>query len=213
MKAENMGLYADAVNLARKLGRVSPTVLQRGLRIGYADARRLVDEMEDVGVAVRVPPGDPGPAGVRTPPWRLAKEVVAVAFEDGRPFSVVTLDADGCAAIYDVDWCRRDRTLYYHCAGYSAYVEGYGPYWMRDGRGVDPPDRSRERLEEIDAKWLDPEMPWGEESDTEWCDVCQDRLPVGYDIVGDDAPCPHLVWEDGNGWLSAAEAAERKANR
>ena len=40
-------LYNDAVELARKAGKVSTSMLQRRLRIGYARASRLMDELEE----------------------------------------------------------------------------------------------------------------------------------------------------------------------
>jgi len=52
MSAEESGdpLYSEAVDLVRKEGRASITMLQRRLRVGYTRAARLVDEMEDKGV-------------------------------------------------------------------------------------------------------------------------------------------------------------------
>lgn len=42
-------LYADALRVAREEGRASPSLLQRKLNIGYAQARALVDRMEEEG--------------------------------------------------------------------------------------------------------------------------------------------------------------------
>jgi len=43
-------LYADAVDLVRREGRASITMLQRRLRVGYTRAARLVDSMEEKGI-------------------------------------------------------------------------------------------------------------------------------------------------------------------
>ena len=43
-------LFAEAVDLVRKEGRASVSMLQRRLRIGYTRAARLVDMMEDKGI-------------------------------------------------------------------------------------------------------------------------------------------------------------------
>lgn len=49
-KPDEMGddeLYADALKTAQKLGRVSTSLLQRKLGIGYARACRLMDRLEE----------------------------------------------------------------------------------------------------------------------------------------------------------------------
>ncbi len=43
-------LYADAVDLVRREGRASITMLQRRLRVGYTRAARLIDAMEEKGI-------------------------------------------------------------------------------------------------------------------------------------------------------------------
>jgi S-DNA-T family DNA segregation ATPase FtsK/SpoIIIE len=45
--AEGDPLFNDAVEIVRKEGRASVSMLQRRLRIGYTRASRLVDTMED----------------------------------------------------------------------------------------------------------------------------------------------------------------------
>ena len=53
MQAEDSNLdplFAEAVDLVRKEGRASVSMLQRRLRIGYTRAARLVDNMEDKGI-------------------------------------------------------------------------------------------------------------------------------------------------------------------
>jgi S-DNA-T family DNA segregation ATPase FtsK/SpoIIIE len=43
-------LYDDAVSLVRNAGQATTSLLQRGLRIGYARAVGLIDLMEAAGV-------------------------------------------------------------------------------------------------------------------------------------------------------------------
>jgi S-DNA-T family DNA segregation ATPase FtsK/SpoIIIE len=52
MKKEEEGdpLYSEAVDLVRRQGRCSVSMLQRRLRIGYTRAARLVDKMEEKGI-------------------------------------------------------------------------------------------------------------------------------------------------------------------
>jgi S-DNA-T family DNA segregation ATPase FtsK/SpoIIIE len=57
-KEENIDpLYNEAIDLARRQGRASISMLQRRLRIGYTRAARLVETMESKGI---VGPPDPG---------------------------------------------------------------------------------------------------------------------------------------------------------
>ncbi|MEN6409870.1 MAG: DNA translocase FtsK, partial [Anaerolineaceae bacterium] len=52
MEPEKAGdpLYEDAVDLVRREGRASISMLQRRMRIGYTRAARLVDTMEEKGI-------------------------------------------------------------------------------------------------------------------------------------------------------------------
>jgi S-DNA-T family DNA segregation ATPase FtsK/SpoIIIE len=50
-------LFNEAVDLARRQGRASISMLQRRLRIGYSRAARLVESMEEKGI---VGPPEPG---------------------------------------------------------------------------------------------------------------------------------------------------------
>jgi len=43
-------LLAEAIDLVRKEGRASVSMLQRRMRIGYTRAARIVDMMEDKGI-------------------------------------------------------------------------------------------------------------------------------------------------------------------
>ena len=52
MQEEEKGdpLYDEAVDLVRRQGRCSISMLQRRLRIGYTRAVRIVDKMEEKGI-------------------------------------------------------------------------------------------------------------------------------------------------------------------
>ena len=56
---ESDPLYSEAVDLVRRQGRCSVSMLQRRLRIGYTRAARLVDVMEEKGI-VSEPQGGTG---------------------------------------------------------------------------------------------------------------------------------------------------------
>jgi S-DNA-T family DNA segregation ATPase FtsK/SpoIIIE len=43
-------LFAEAIDLVRREGRASVSMLQRRMRIGYTRAARIVDMMEDKGI-------------------------------------------------------------------------------------------------------------------------------------------------------------------
>ena len=47
---EETALYRRAREIVIKAGKASPSYLQRQLRVGYADASRLMDMLEDNGV-------------------------------------------------------------------------------------------------------------------------------------------------------------------
>jgi S-DNA-T family DNA segregation ATPase FtsK/SpoIIIE len=55
--ADRDGLIEQAIQLVRETQRVSASLLQRRLRIGYPRAARLVDELEEMGV---IGPAQPG---------------------------------------------------------------------------------------------------------------------------------------------------------
>jgi S-DNA-T family DNA segregation ATPase FtsK/SpoIIIE len=54
-------LYAEAVDLVRRQGRASISMLQRRLRIGYTRAARLIESMQEKGI---VGPNQPGTQGL-----------------------------------------------------------------------------------------------------------------------------------------------------
>jgi len=134
--------------------------------------------------------------------------IMAIAFAEHKPHSVL-VDSDGCCEIYDVDYCKRDDTLYYHMSGCGpAYIEAAPGMrvWVAEGNHVAIP-AGCEMIASVDAKWLDPEMDWGIDCDTEYCEACDDWLPTDT-----DEPCPHIRWDEETGtWKhSGATKADGK---
>ena len=108
----------------------------------------------------------------------MSKRIIAIAFQELRPFSLLVED-DGLRCTYDVDYCRRDNALYYHMSGCGDVHlnTGLGPVWIADGVPTES-DRPFMRILNPDPKWLDPEMAWGSNSETEYCEACDDWLPT-----------------------------------
>jgi S-DNA-T family DNA segregation ATPase FtsK/SpoIIIE len=50
-------IYDDAVDLIRRQGRASISMLQRRLRIGYTRAARLIENLEEEGIVSEPQPG------------------------------------------------------------------------------------------------------------------------------------------------------------
>lgn len=50
-------IIEQAIELVRRKGEASASLLQRGLRIGYPRAARLMDELEELGVVGRAQRG------------------------------------------------------------------------------------------------------------------------------------------------------------
>ena len=72
-------LLSDAVDVVCDLGQASISMLQRKLRLGYARAARMIDELEELGIV--------GPASGSKPrevivPRNQAKEMVEAAKEE-----------------------------------------------------------------------------------------------------------------------------------
>ena len=53
-------LYDEAVDLVRRQGRASSSMLQRRLRIGYTRAARLIESMQAKGIVGASQPGTQG---------------------------------------------------------------------------------------------------------------------------------------------------------
>jgi DNA segregation ATPase FtsK/SpoIIIE-like protein len=74
-------LYKEAVDLVRREGRCSVSMLQRRMRIGYTRAARLVDTMEEKGI-VSAPQGGSGlrdgPVLDYGPAWARRQKTVEI---------------------------------------------------------------------------------------------------------------------------------------
>lgn len=129
---------------------------------------------------------------------------ICIEYRGDRPFSVTTRNDGGGWTHYDIDWCRRDESLYYHWSG-----GGPARPVMQVGRFVgapfpDPADRVKiwapgielRDGDETDLTVLGYERiaePLGDpfedaiEEDTHYCELCDDYLPNVSDQL-----CKHL---------------------
>lgn len=132
------------------------------------------------------------------------EKIIAIVFQNDQPFSVVT--DSGC--VYDVEYCKRDQTLYWNCSGSygindkKVYLEADGGDWFWLDPGFTAKDNSGgniagKRRDHIDPKWLSGLESWGEESDTVYCCICDDNLPT--DEVVDNV-CDHVHWDSKDCW-------------
>jgi hypothetical protein len=141
------------------------------------------------------------------------ERVVYVEFQDGRPFSILTLDEKDCRSVYDVEYCRRDDRLYFHLSGFGAieitaragdifWAAKDFPLTVEAGatRRKTLPRKypSLRNFRGADGRFHD-DM---DESDCIYCSICNDRLPT------EDSyrPCDHLWWcEDKTEWSTPEE--------
>jgi hypothetical protein len=131
------------------------------------------------------------------------RKIIAIVFENNRPFSVVTDDS----SIFDVEFCKADGTLYFNsCGNYgidgnSVYLEGgrVNDFWLakRFSPNVNPGEGMGSRLQTINPKWLWGLESWGCESDTIYCKICDDHIPTN-DVC--EAACDHVRWDTDAGW-------------
>lgn len=123
----------------------------------------------------------------------MTKEtLVYIEYEDGHPFSAMTVDERESYREYDVDWCRRDATPIYRQSGFGGDprpcpVRG-NRYWLALGLVLYPEGRGTRLAapppEVVVGIW--PPAGWGE-GESAWCDDCRDWLP-------EDDPCEHFRW-------------------
>lgn len=122
--------------------------------------------------------------------------VVLVEFSRGKPFSVVTKDADGHYSHYDFAWCKRDEVLLYENCGGGLYLEhGDHKYWLADGE-PEPCDgggyaATGKRLKRMPKRWPRSKLSQGDEEQIIYCSKCDDHLPApGWS----NNVCEHIRW-------------------
>jgi hypothetical protein len=139
-----------------------------------------------------------------------AERVIFVEYQEGRPFSIETTarEDNSYGDTYDVEWCRRDKQLYYHnsgCGPIRPFKVGSGTtYWAAKGIAVDAEEgairldraKGKEQFERRLAG--DYNVSTFDESACTYCSVCDDHLP------SEDTyePCEHVWWCDDAGWWS-----------
>jgi hypothetical protein len=117
---------------------------------------------------------------------------------------------------YDVDWCKRDQSYVFHQSGGGPTpIEIDGLYWASEGAPiterpcqlVDDDARERNatrRLPEvpIDIEGCADVLDWlentAQDEGTEYCSVCDDRLPT-------DDLCEHIWWCEETAWYSTPD--------
>jgi hypothetical protein len=119
-------------------------------------------------------------------------ELVMIEFDRHRPFSVWYKNERGWVDLYDVDYCKRDDTLYYHISGGGElYLEqpGRHKYWIATGYSVKEACPEN-RVRRLNPRWkAEIGTTWGVESDTEYCEICRDNIPL-------IDPCEHITGYD-----------------
>jgi hypothetical protein len=141
--------------------------------------------------------------------------IVFVEFQDGRPSTVISEEANGGQNCYDFEWCERDRQLYYNMSGFGSTrdieVSAWEVYWMSSAMKAKV-QKNKTRLHKGQKKGRRlARMPRGyplgrlfedaEESSTEYCSVCDDYLPVSET----DHPCGHIWFCDEVGQWSTPD--------
>ena len=131
------------------------------------------------------------------------KKIVAIVFQNGKPWSVVTDDG----WVFDVNLCKADETLYYYASGNYGidgnlvFLEGgrTNDYWLakRFQPKVNLGEGMGNRLEHINPRWLWGLESLGYESDVVYCKSCDDYIPTE-DLYED--PCDHIHWDAEKGW-------------
>lgn len=107
-------------------------------------------------------------------------KLLYIEWSNDKPFSVVCGEGH-YARTYDVDWCKRDQSLYYHQSGTGSCAAAIG-------KGLELLPEGINAFEQLIDHF---DIMHGE---TSGCKICKDRLP-------DDALCEHLWWSDEDGMV------------
>jgi hypothetical protein len=137
------------------------------------------------------------------------ERVVFIEYQGGRPFTIITTSNDGrCRDYYDVEYCRRDRQLYYHNSGGGGYtrpieVDARTTFWASPDASLTVAEGATRRKRATGKKAFERALAGYnvftfDESACTYCSVCDDYLPT----EDDDSPCPHVWWCDDAGWWS-----------
>lgn len=145
--------------------------------------------------------------------------VIYVEISGGRPFAMVTRDEDGATTLWDLNWSKKDKTLYRDKAGsggdgtdddpiaFQSNIGGTNRYWAADGiavhlfsgktgKTIGRRPNARNKIDKLPRPYTPNNLYFrSEEYDGRlvYCSVCNDNL------VPRDASrwvCPHVCWSD-----------------
>lgn len=130
------------------------------------------------------------------------EKIILVVFQDDKPWQVTTAE-NLHYETYAIDYCKRDGELYSIMSGCGhinkkeIFVDGGGDFWLENGFEAcfNPGVNGGKRLNEIDSKWKQHPSEYAKESETVYCNICEDYLPC------DDTsePCEHISWDNNRG--------------
>jgi hypothetical protein len=134
------------------------------------------------------------------------ERVIFIEYDDGRPFGVVTLRGEGgCREYYNLEYCNRDKQIYFHDSGGGGYtspieVSAGTKFWAAPDAPVEAQEGAIRLKRAVGRRKFEEALAGGwvkgiSEGETVYCRDCDDFLPTG----DTNAPCDHVWWCD---WLS-----------
>jgi hypothetical protein len=117
------------------------------------------------------------------------ERVIFIEYQHGRPFTVITTENEGrCRNYYDVEWCERDRQLYYRNSGSGGYtrpieVDARTTFWaapdvplvVAEGATRRKRADGKKAFERVlNGDWTVSKFSEGR---CEYCQTCDDYLP------------------------------------
>lgn len=120
-------------------------------------------------------------------------KIVLVEFRANSPYRMIVCDSNNQYSEYWIEWCKRDECLYIDCCSCGTDNisicephQEYGAvkYWLRSGHKAKNP-KFGTAIKKLPKKWSLERIAKSPESETIFCNVCEDWLPI-------EALCQHL---------------------